>query len=161
MEEGRGMVIAANKWDLVTDRRKAREEVAERLEWSLSQVAGVPVVECSGLTGRGMEKLLPAAAKVYDVWNQRVSTGDLNRWLQAMTDAHPPPMAKGRQVKLRYMTQAKSRPPTFIVFSSQPKELVESYQRYLINGLRDAFGFAGVPIRIHMRKGGDNPYAKG
>jgi GTP-binding protein len=161
MEEGRGMVIAANKWDLVTDRRKAREEVAERLEWSLSQVAGVPVVECSGLTGRGMEKLLPAAARVYDVWNQRVSTGDLNRWLQSMTDAHPPPMAKGRQVKLRYMTQAKSRPPTFIVFSSQPKELVESYQRYLINGLRDAFGFAGVPIRIHMRKGGDNPYAKG
>jgi GTP-binding protein len=162
VEEGRALVIAANKWDAVKDKKKARQDLAERLEWSLPQVRGVPVVQCSALTGRGVAGLLPAAVKVYDLWNSRVSTGDLNRWLTAMTDAHPPPIAKGRTVRLRYMTQAKIRPPTFVVFSSRPEALPESYLRYLVNGLRDAFGLDGTPIRVHVRKGSEkNPYVKG
>ena len=162
IEEGRALVVAANKWDAVEDKKKAREDLAERLEWSLPQARGVPVVECSALTGRGVGNLLPAVVKVYDLWNSRVSTGDLNRWLEAMTDAHPPPIAKGRTVRLRYMTQAKIRPPTFIVFTSRPDALPESYLRYLANGLRDAFGLEGPPIRIHVRKGSEkNPYVKG
>jgi len=158
-EEGRALVIAVNKWDKAADRKAVLRRVEDRLETSLPQVRGVPVFTCSAKTGRGMKKLMPAVLEAYDYWNSRIATGALNRWLQAMTEAHPPPVVRGRRIRLRYMTQAKSRPPTFILFSQRADKLPESYTRYLINGLRDDFGLEGIPIRLHTRKG-DNPYAK-
>ncbi len=160
VEEGRVLILAVNKWDVSKDRKKAMAQVRDRLQTSLPQVRGVPVITCSGLTGKGMEKLLPAVFEVHGIWNRRVATGKLNRWLEAMVAAHPPPVARGRRVKLRYMTQAKARPPTFILFASRPDALSESYLRYLAGGLRDDFGMEAVPIRIHVR-GGKNPYVKG
>ena len=160
VEEGRVLILAINKWDAAKDRKKAMAQVRDRLQTSLPQVRGVPVITCSALTGKGMEKLLPAVFEVHGIWNRRVTTGELNRWLEAMAAAHPPPVARGRRVKLRYMTQAKTRPPTFILFASRPDALQESYLRYLVGGLRDDFGLDAVPIRIHVRAG-KNPYAKG
>ncbi|MCB2100211.1 MAG: ribosome biogenesis GTPase Der [Rhodobacterales bacterium] len=158
IEEGRALVIAVNKWDLVDDREAALRRLRDRLETSLPQVRGIPVVTLSALTGRGMDRLLPAVLKAYDLWNRRVPTGRMNRWLARMEEMHPPPLSKGRRIRLRYMTQAKTRPPTFIVFASQPKALPESYVRYLQNALREDFKLPGVPIRILVR-GGKNPYA--
>ena len=160
VEEGRALVLAVNKWDAVKDKKKAMRGIQDRLRTSLPQVRGVPAVTCSGLKGRGLEKLLAAVLEVHETWNRRVETGALNRWLEAMTAAHPPPVAKGRRIKLRYMTQAKARPPTFILFASRSDALPEAYRRYLVGGLRDDFGFPAVPIRIHIRTG-KNPYAKG
>ena len=160
IEEGRALVLAINKWDAAKDRKQALRDIGDRLLTSLPQVRGIPVVTCSALKGKGMEKLLPAVFGVYEVWNRRVPTGGLNRWLEAMTGAHPPPVSRGRRLKLRYMTQAKARPPTFILFASRKDALPESYLRYLINGLRDDFDLPAVPIRIHLRTG-KNPYAKG
>jgi len=161
VEEGRALVIALNKWDVAEDRKQALADIDERLEWSLPQVRGVPVVACSALTGKGLEKLLPAVFRVYALWNRRLTTGDLNRWLAAVEDAHPPPVVKGRRVRLRYMTQAKARPPTFVVFASQSTGLPESYLRYLTGALRDSFGLDAVPIRIHLRKTSKkNPFVR-
>ena len=158
IEEGRALVLAVNKWDTVKDRKRALKEVEDRLQTSLPQVRGIPVVTCSSLTGRGLEKLLPAVVRVHEIWNRRVETGLLNRWLEGMVDSHPPPVVKGRRLRLRYMTQAKARPPTFILFASSRGALPESYVRYLIGGLREAFDLPAVPIRIHQRTG-KNPYA--
>ncbi len=159
INEGRALIIAVNKWDLVGDRKKALQGIGERLEKSLPQVRDVPVVTFSALTGAGVGRLMPKVIETYRVWNSRVATGALNRWLAEMVERHPPPLAKGRRVKLRYMTQAKTRPPTFIVFTSRPDALPDAYSRYLVNGLRDAFTIPGVPLRLILRKG-DNPYAK-
>ena len=158
IEEGRALVLAVNKWDTVKDRKRALKEVEDRLQTSLPQVRGIPVVTCSSLTGRGLDKLLPAVVRVHEIWNRRVDTGLLNRWLEGMVDSHPPPVVKGRRLRLRYMTQAKARPPTFILFASSRGALPESYVRYLIGGLREAFDLPAVPIRIHQRTG-KNPYA--
>ena len=160
IEEGRALVLAINKWDATKDKKQALRDIGDRLQTSLPQVRGIPVVTCSALKGKGMKKLLPAVFNVHEVWNRRVPTGGLNRWLEAMTGAHPPPVARGRRLRLRYMTQAKARPPTFILFASRKDALPESYLRYLINGLRDDFDLPAVPIRIHLRTG-KNPYAKG
>ncbi len=161
IEEGRALVIAVNKWDTAADRKASLGRLEDRLQTSLPQIRGVPVLTCSALTGRGMENLLPAVNRAHEAWNMRVGTGDLNRWLDAMQAAHPPPMGKGgKRIRLRYATQAKTRPPTFIVFCSRAGELPDSYTRYLVNGLRDDFALDGVPIRLIYRKG-DNPYAKG
>ena len=116
-------------------------------------------ITCSALTGRGCDKLMPAVLDVYGRWNIRVSTSALNRWLRDAVENHPPPLASGRRVKLRYITQVKARPPTFAAFVSRPEALADSYRRYLVNGLREEFGLDGVPIRLFMRKG-KNPYAK-
>jgi len=156
-EEGRAPVIALNKWDLVDDQKAVLNAVADRIETSLAQVRGVRVVALSALTGRGLGRLLPTVLDVDAVWNRRVGTGPLNRWLAEMEQRHPPPLVGGRRVRLRYATQAKARPPTFVVFASRPKGLPESYLRYLINGLRDAFKLDGVPVRMLVRKG-KNPY---
>ena len=158
IEEGRALVLAVNKWDTVKDRKRALKEIEDRLQTSLPQVRGIPVVTCSSLTGRGLEKLLPAVVRVHEIWNRRVETGLLNRWLEGMVDSHPPPVVKGRRLRLRYMTQAKARPPTFILFASSRGALPESYVRYLIGGLREAFDLPAVPIRIHQRTS-KNPYA--
>jgi GTPase len=159
VEEGRALVLAINKWDLVRERKETLKRIRERIEDSLPQVRGIPMVTFSALTGRGLDTLLPAVLGAYEVWNRRIGTGQLNRWLAEVTEHHPPPLAAGRHVRLRYITQAKSRPPTFAMFVSRPEELPESYTRYLVNGLRQAFDLPGVPIRLFTRKG-KNPYAK-
>jgi GTP-binding protein len=160
IEEGRALVLAANKWDLVKDRRKAMGRLRDRMETSLPQVRGVPVITLSALTGAGTEGLLPAVLETFEVWDRRVPTGLLNRWLDGVTQAHPPPLAGGRRNRLRYITQAKTRPPTFVLFASRPDDLPEAYTRYLINGLRQTFDLPGVPLRLHTRKG-KNPYDTG
>ena len=162
IEEGRALVIAVNKTDLLADDRreatKAWRKLSDRLEASFAQVKDVPIVGFSALNGRGVERLMPKVFETYDIWNKRVPTPKLNRWLREMETLHPPPLAKGRRIRLRFMTQIKIRPPTFMLSASQPDELGNDYVRYLMNRLRDDFGMPGVPIRITMRKP-DNPFA--
>lgn len=158
IEEGRALIIAVNKWDIVKDKKAALQRLSDRLQTSLPQVRGIPIVTLSARTGKGLNKLLPAVLRAYDVWNRRVPTGQLNRWLDEMTELHPPPLARGRRIRIRYITQAKTRPPTFALFTSSAEPPPESYLRYLINGLREDFDMPGTPIRIHTRKG-KNPYA--
>ena len=158
-EEGRALVIAANKWDAVVDKNAARRQLRDRIETSLPQVKGLPVVTLSALTGRNLDELLKAVFQVYEAWNRRVPTAQLNRWLEEATAAHPPPAVSGRRIRLRYMTQVKARPPSFALFSSRAEELPESYLRYLVNGIREAFDLKGVPIRLNLRKP-KNPYAR-
>jgi GTP-binding protein len=159
-QEGRALVIAVNKWDLVRDRAARLAELREMCQRLLPQVKGVALVTVSALSGKGLDKLMDAVLAADEVWNRRLPTHLLNQWLGAAVDAHPPPAVSGRRIKLRYMTQANARPPTFVVFCSQPKALPESYVRYLVNGLREGFDLPGVPIRLSLRKG-ENPYAKG
>jgi GTP-binding protein len=156
--EGRAIVIAINKWDLIEDREAAWQAIRDAQERYLNQIRGVMICTLSGLQGQGIDRLMEAVLGAYDVWNTRISTARLNRWLTGILAHHPPPAVQGRRVKLRYMTQAKTRPPHFIVFSSRPEELPESYTRYLTNNLRQKFEMPGTPIRLSYRKG-DNPYA--
>jgi GTP-binding protein len=156
--EGRAMVIALNKWDLIEDKNKTLTELREACERLLPQIRGVPLVTLSGLTGKNIDRLMDAIFEVERSWNAHVSTSRLNRWLAGMLEGHPPPAVAGRRLKMRYMTQAKTRPPSYIIFASRPDVVPASYQRYLVNGLREAFGIAGAPIRIWLR-GGKNPYA--
>lgn len=157
-DEGRALIIAANKWDLIDEPTAALRAIQDRLETSLPQVRGVPVIRLSAMTGTGLGTLMPAVLGAYSAWNRHVSTGPLNRWLEDVGERHPPPLADGRRIRLRYMTQAKTRPPTFVLFASRVEALPEAYQRYLINGLRDTFGLAGLPIRLHIRTS-KNPFA--
>jgi GTP-binding protein len=154
--EGRALVIGLNKWDLVNDQVKLQElrEEADRL---LPQVRGMAVVPVSGLTGQGLVKFLAAIIRVHETWNRRISTGKLNRWLGAVIEKTPPPAVSGWRIKIRYMTQPKARPPHFVIFGNQLDELPTSYERFLINGLRDTFDLKGVPIRISKRMP-KNPY---
>ena len=158
-EEGRGLVIAANKWDRVSAPQKVRREIRESLDSSLSQLRGVPLACICALDGAGIERLMEAVLDIDAAWNSRVGTGALNRWLEAMQEAHQPPLADGRRIRIRYATQVKARPPTFALFVNRPADLPDSYRRYLVNGLREAFGLDGVPLRLHLRKG-RNPYAE-
>ena len=155
--EGRAMVIALNKWDLIEDKNKALAELREACERLLPQIRGVPLVTLSGLTGRNIDKLMDAVFTIERSWNAHVSTAKLNRWLAGMIEGHPPPAVSGRRLKMRYMTQAKTRPPSFIIFASRPDAVPASYQRYLVNGMREAFDMPGTPIRLWIR-GGKNPY---
>jgi GTP-binding protein len=157
VEEGRALVIAVNKWDAVKDKRAVMQIVQDRLERSLAQVAGLPVVMISALKGDGLNELMKAVMHIYEVWNKRVSTSKLNRWLEDMEANHPPPITSGRRIKLRYMTQVKSRPPTFSLWVNKPVNLPDSYQRFLTNGLREVFNLKGVPIRWQLKKS-ENPY---
>ena len=155
--EGRAVVLAAAKWDLVPDKNERLAELREKAERLLPQLKGVPLVTCSGLTGRGTDRLREAIVKVHGLWNQRVATAKLNRWLLDTVDRNPPPAVSGRRIRLRYMTQVKARPPSFAVWCSRPDALPDSYSRYLVNKLREDFGLPGVPIRMLLRKG-ENPY---
>lgn len=157
--EGRAMVIAVNKWDTIEDKNAKLAELREQCERYLPQLKGIPLVTISGLQGRNIDKLMQAIFAIERKWNSHVSTARLNRWLSGMTESHPPPAVSGRRLKLRYMTQAKIRPPSFILFASRPEVLPNTYQRYLINGLRDAFDMPGTPIRLWVR-GGKNPFDK-
>ncbi|MDA9190034.1 ribosome biogenesis GTPase Der [Alphaproteobacteria bacterium] len=157
-DEGRALVIAVNMWDDVKDKSASIKLINDRLQTSLAQLRGVPVVPISGLYGKGLDRLFQSVQMIKSIWQLRISTGRLNRWLEGMLEAHPPPLVQGRRLRIRYMTQIKSRPPTFALFVSRPADLPESYLRYLIGGLRDEFGLDGIPVRMVMRKG-NNPYA--
>ena len=159
LEEGRALVIAINKWDAVENRAEAMQRLKDRLETSLPQVRGIPTITMSAINGRGTDKLMDAVVSIYETWNRRVSTSKLNGWLAEMTERHPPPAVHGgRRIRLRYMTQVRTRPPSFAVFTQRADELPESYVRYLVNGLRETFNLPGVPIRFGLRKR-RNPYA--
>jgi GTP-binding protein len=158
-DEGRAMVIAVNKWDLIEDKPKALEKLKDRLQISLPQLSGVVCVPVSAATGASLDTLMKAVFQVYETWNKRVPTPKLNRWLGAVQEHHPPPLVDGRRLRLRYITQANTRPPTFALFASKPGDLPDAYRRYLVNLLRDDFGLPGVPIRMMLRKG-DNPFDK-
>ncbi|MEO9465182.1 ribosome biogenesis GTPase Der, partial [Sulfitobacter pontiacus] len=157
--EGRAVVVAVNKWDLETDKQGKLKDLRESFERLLPQLKGAPLVTVSAKTGRGMDRLHNAIMRAYEVWNRRVTTAQLNRWLSGMMEAHPPPAPQGKRIKLRYMTQAKTRPPGFVVMCSHPDKVPESYNRYLVNGLRLDFDMPGTPIRLWMRGQSDaNPY---
>lgn len=159
IREGRSLVIAVNKWDLVDDKAKRLAEVEDKLKRSLNQVKDVPVVTISAVTRQRLGKLLQAVVGIYDTWNIRISTAKLNRWLGYATQKKPAPLVEGRSNRLRYITQAKTRPPTFVVWAARPTELPESYKRYLMNSLREDFGIPGVPIRFYVRTS-KNPFAE-
>ncbi|MFK7876479.1 MAG: ribosome biogenesis GTPase Der [Paracoccaceae bacterium] len=157
--EGRAVVVAVNKWDIEDDKQAKLAGLKEAFNRLLPQLRGAPLITVSAKTGRGMDRLQAAIMRAQDVWNRRVSTAYLNRWLKGMLEAHPPPAPQGRRIKLRYMTQAKTRPPGFVVMCSHPDKMPASYARYLVNGLRDDFDMPGTPIRLTMRgQGNDNPY---
>jgi len=157
--EGRAVVIAVNKWDLEDEKNDKIKVLRESFERLLPQLKGAPLVTVSAKTGRGLDKLQAAVIKAHEVWNRRVTTAHLNRWLTGMMEAHPPPAPGGRRIKLRYMTQAKTRPPGFVVMCSYPDKMPESYSRYLVNGLRIDFDMPGTPIRLWFRgQGEENPY---
>ncbi|MGC6471294.1 MAG: ribosome biogenesis GTPase Der [Parvibaculales bacterium] len=156
--EGRALVIAVNKWDLKLDRKEVRSIIRDKLEFALPKLKGVPVLTFSAKTGKGLNELMPAIARQQEIWNARVGTARLNKWLESATSKHNPPADKGRPVRLRYVTQAKSRPPTFVAFSSRGNAVPDSYIRYLTNSLREQFDLSGIPIRFFIRKG-KNPYA--
>ncbi|MBW8308373.1 MAG: ribosome biogenesis GTPase Der [Candidatus Paracaedibacteraceae bacterium] len=157
VSEGRALVLALNKWDLIEDKSGLLKSIQEKLENQLTQARGIPCIPISAQHGRGLDKLMDAVMLMYHNWNRRISTGHLNKWLSFVTENHPAPAVNGRRIRLKYMTQAKTRPPTFAVFASQASQLPESYSRYLINNLRKDFQLDGVPIRIFVR-GGKNPY---
>lgn len=157
--EGRAVVVAANKWDLEDDKPQKLNELRANFEKLLPQLKGAPLVTVSARTGKGLDRLHAAILKAHEVWNRRISTARLNQWLGAMTESHPPPAPGGRRIRLRYMTQVKTRPPAFIVKATHTDKLPDSYQRYLVNGLRQDFDMPGTPIRLFFRdQGGDNPF---
>lgn len=159
IEEGRAIVIAVNKWDLVEDKQQRLKDLRETVEETFADAQGVALVTVSALSGRNVDKLMAAIVKAHEIWNRRVSTAALNRWLQEAMSRHAPPASKGRRIKVRFATQPSARPPTFVAFCSQPGGLPKSYTRYLINSLRQAFDLPGTPIRFNLRKG-ENPYDK-
>ena len=156
-DEGRALVVAATKWDAVAEGAAVLRRLRERASISLPQLLGVALVPVSGLTGFGLDAMMKAVFAAGEVWNRRVSTAHLNRWLAAVQERHPPPLIAGRRLRLRYMTQVNIRPPSFALFASKPAELPDSYRRYLVNALRQDFDLPGTPIRMMLRKG-KNPY---
>ncbi len=157
--EGRALVIGMNKWDLVENGASAMRKLREETDHWLPQVKGAPVVALSGLTGAGLDRLMAAVVEAHAVWNRRAPTSALNRWLAEALAAHPPPAVAGRRLRLDYLTQPKSRPPSFVLFCSRADAVPDAYRRYLVNGLRAAFALPGTPIRLTLREK-KNPYAK-
>jgi GTP-binding protein len=157
--EGRALVIGMSKWDLIENGAGATNKLRGETDHWLPQVKGVPVVAHSGLTGAGLDRLMQAVIDAHAVWNTRVPTSALNRWLSDTVTAHPPPAVSGRRIRLDYITQAKSRPPSFVLFLSRADAVPDAYQRYLVNTLRETFELPGTPIRLTLREK-KNPYAK-
>ncbi len=157
--EGRAVVVAVNKWDLEDEKQEKLKALREAFERLLPQLRGAPLVTVSALTGKGIDRLQEAILKAHEVWNCRVTTAQLNRWLAGMLEQHPPPAPGGRRIKMRYATQVKTRPPAFVVMTSLPDKVPESYSRYLVNGLRETFDMPGTPIRLFLRDQSEkNPY---
>lgn len=159
LQEGRALIIALNKWDVAENGSSLYQGVRKALDEGLAQVKGVPLITVSGATGKGLDDLLAAAFEVRRVWSHRVSTGALNRWFEAALEANPPPAPGGKRIKLRYVTQAKTRPPGFVLFGTRLDLLPESYQRYLVNGIRRDLGFGAVPVRLTLRSP-KNPFGR-
>jgi GTP-binding protein len=157
--EGRALVIGMNKWDLVEHAPGSIKKLREETDHWLPQVKGVPVVAVSGLTGEGLDRLMQAVVDAHEVWNRRAGTSALNRWLAEVAASHPPPAVSGRAIRLDYITQPKSRPPTFVLFTSRADAIPDAYRRYLVNNLRESFDLPGTPIRLMLREK-KNPYAK-
>ena len=158
VEEGRALIIAVNKWDVAVDGASLFKGIRGALDEGLAQLKGVPMVAISGLTGKGIDQLLTAAFAAREAWSRRVSTSTLNRWFEAAVDANPPPAPGGKRIKLRYITQARNRPPTFVVFGTRTEQLPASYHRYLLNGIRRDLDYGAVPVRINFRSS-VNPFA--
>ncbi|WP_374369134.1 ribosome biogenesis GTPase Der [Dongia sp.] len=159
VEEGRALIIAANKWDAIEDKNEQLKKLRERIDWSLPQAKGIPVVTISGMTGRGLDKLMGAVLSIYRTWNKRVGTARLNRWLADVVAQHPPPLVAGRRIKIRYITQIKTRPPTFALFAARADDLPDAYYRYMVKSLREVFDLPGTPVRLILRRT-DNPFDK-
>ncbi|MES2754937.1 MAG: ribosome biogenesis GTPase Der [Pseudomonadota bacterium] len=157
LEEGRALVIALNKWDVAENASSLFNGVKRALEDGLSQVAGVTVMTVSGATGKGIDQLIQAAFDTREAWSKRVGTGELNRWFERATEANPPPAPGGKRIKLRYVTQVKTRPPSFVIFGTRVDKLPASYERYLVNSMRRELGFGAVPVRVSLRAT-KNPY---
>ncbi|WP_340264456.1 ribosome biogenesis GTPase Der [Sphingobium mellinum] len=158
LEEGRALVIALNKWDTVDNGSALYQGIKQALSDGLAQIRGVPIMTVSAATGKGLDDLVRVAFETRTAWSQRVSTGILNRWFERALEANPPPAPGGKRIKLRYITQNKTRPPTFVLFGTRLDELPESYRRYLVNGIRKELGFGAVPVRLTLRSA-KNPYA--
>lgn len=158
IREGRAPVIALNKWDMIEDRQQTLKELLEKAERHLPQIKGLKVVPVSGLTGDGIGRLMDAILDVHRLWNSRIATARLNRWLETVIYHHPPPAVAGRRVRIKYITQVKSRPPTFAAACTRPEALPASYTRYMVNSLRESFDLWATPVRLILRKG-DNPFA--
>ncbi len=159
LEEGRALVVALNKWDVAEHASSLFNGVKKALDEGLAQVKGVPLLTVSAATGRGIDQLLQAAFETRAAWSRRVGTGELNRWFERAIEANPPPAPGGKRIKLRYLTQAKTRPPGFVLFGTRVDELPMSYQRYLVNGIRRELGFGAVPVRLMLRAP-KNPFGK-
>jgi len=157
IEEGRALIIALNKWDVADEASSLFNGVKEALGEGLAQLRDVPLLTVSAKTGKGIDTILKVAFELREAWSRRVSTGELNRWFEHATEANPPPAPGGKRIKLRYITQVKSRPPTFVVFGNRTDELPESYRRYLVNALRRDLKLAAVPLRLDFR-GRSNPF---
>ena len=150
-EEGRAMVIALNKWDTVEQGSALYQGVRKALDEGFAQVRGVPLLTLSAETGKGIDTLLEVAFETREAWSRRVGTGELNRWFETAIEANPPPAPGGKRIKLRYVTQVKTRPPSFVLFGTRVDQLPESYRRYLVNGIRRDLGFGAVPVRLTLR----------
>ncbi len=151
IEEGRGLIIAVNKWDVAENASSLFNGIKAALEEGLAQIKAIPVLTVSAKTGKGIDQLLGAAFELREQWSRRIGTGELNRWFEAAVEANPPPAPGGKRIKLRYITQVKSRPPSFVVFGTRVGELPESYRRYLLNSMRRDLGLGPVPLRLTMR----------
>lgn len=158
LREGRGVVFVVSKWDEVSTPEKTLSDLRDKVRRLLPNAGDAPLVALSGLTGKRVDRLMPAVVSVFDNWNAKVKTSDLNRWLRYSIERHPPPSVHGKRIKPRYMAQMKSRPPTFVLIASRGEHMPEQYKRFLINGIRDAFDMKGIPIRLFVRQG-NNPYA--
>jgi GTP-binding protein len=160
LEEGRALIVAINKWDVAENPSGLFNGIRAALDEGLAQVRGLPLIAVSARTGKGLDDLIRAAFELRDAWSRRVPTALLNRWFDSALEANPPPAPGGRRIKLRYITQAKTRPPGFVLFGTRLDELPESYRRYLVNGIRRDLGFDAVPVRLTLRSP-KNPFAKG
>ncbi len=159
LQEGRALIIAINKWDVAENASSLFNGIRAALDEGLSQLKGVPLLAVSAATGKGLDQMISAAFQAREAWSRRVPTGILNRWFEQAIEANPPPAPGGRRIKLRYITQARNRPPSFVIFGTRVDQLPESYKRYLLNGIRRDLDFGAVPVRITMRAP-KNPYAK-
>ena len=159
LQEGRALIIAINKWDVAENPSSLFQGIRAALEEGLAQARGIPLLAVSAVTGKGLDQLLAAAFEIRDIWSRRVSTGELNRWFEEAVERNPPPAPGGKRIKLRYITQVNTRPPSFVVFGTRVDQLPESYKRYLVNGIRKELGFGAVPVRLHARAP-KNPFGK-
>jgi len=159
LAEGRAMVLAINKWDQVKEQKAFLNHIKNELTYKLAQGSSAPLITLSALNNQNCDTLMQAVESMYTQWNRRVPTGKLNHWFDFVTENHSPPIVRGQRIKLKYITQIKSRPPSFVVFGTKSKDIPESYQRYLVNTLRKDFDITGVPIRLHF-KSPKNPYGK-